>query len=897
MVKFNIMAGLAFKDSHIEENYQLKVKGQHMNNFVTSSVQISLLLIILLIINLHDENMHLFKWWPLIFLCFMIANFIFSRYMKKWEDVFCVINNLVSIVAMIEYLLAQKIPDSMIFFLGWAVSHLTHEIFISLRNISLKSVLILMLNIYAFIRIGLHFSPLIILLLIFTLCKIKNIFAEEKEKRKIFLEYFMQLQNLEYYKYVLDKGIHSGAVVITLKKEVHQNKNKIAKFDKFDKLSFFETPYINFPAKRLFKLIEENEIFDILDLIKVKTAPIKKMSDDNICIDDDSLLTQIVLELGKAENRKDNEEIFLSNRSWGDTLIKELLSISINKNSEEINFDLIISKFCWNEQASIILVFNDISDKVIKERLAILNKHKDHLLAAVSHELKTPLNAIFGYTTELLSRKFPPDILEHLVKIKINSKLLQYQIDNILDYSQLNNNKFVVNYVRFNLSTILSQIKSLIIYNILLKGLTLSFKIDPTCPKSLISDPHRLKQLLMIIINNAIKFTYIGKIEIRIDKIENNLIRFEIKDTGIGIKEERRKNLFCLFQEANHQDQELNQHGIGLGLTLSKYLIHKLGPPQQINLNSEFGKGSQFSFLIYIDNNVQKEKNEFVRDYSRYGTVNNSSIYQHKQSALELTPVIQNRFFERSVSILKKNSENERDREYSRKLIRHKSQSNRDMDEIDEEDIILKQTPLKSRISMNKKLQIHICLSPENKNDDLDNPKSAFSFIKSIDPVNSYSSLDSTPFIDRPLEGIDENLQNSNFNFLIVDDTPLNLLILETFILSENNKNSVMKAYNGQQSIDIMIENPTLFDIVLMDCNMPVLNGYEATAKLKELMKKNIIEECPILAISAYSKVSEETNWRECGMDDFIEKPLTKNRFQDIYKIWVNKKRSSKCFH
>ena len=103
-----------------------------------------------------------------------------------------------------------------------------------------------------------------------------------------------------------------------------------------------------------------------------------------------------------------------------------------------------------------------------------------------------------------------------------------------------------------------------------------------------------------------------------------------------------------------------------------------------------------------------------------------------------------------------------------------------------------------------------------------------------------------------------------------------------------------MKVYNGQQAIDIMIANPNLFDIVLMDCNMPVLNGYEATVQLKELMNSNSIEECPILAISAYSKVSEDIKWKECGMDDFIEKPLTKNKFQEIYKIWANKKRVKK---
>ena len=114
--------------------------------------------------------------------------------------------------------------------------------------------------------------------------------------------------------------------------------------------------------------------------------------------------------------------------------------------------------------------------------------------------------------------------------------------------------------------------------------------------------------------------------------------------------------------------------------------------------------------------------------------------------------------------------------------------------------------------------------------------------------------------------------------------------------MAENKTNSVVKVYNGQQALDAMIKQPTHFDLVFMDCNMPVMNGYEATIKLKEMMKNNIIEECPILAISAYCKITEDAKWREAGMDEFIQKPLTKNQFQEIYKIWVNKKTNRKSY-
>lgn len=121
---------------------------------------------------------------------------------------------------------------------------------------------------------------------------------------------------------------------------------------------------------------------------------------------------------------------------------------------------------------------------------------------------------------------------------------------------------------------------------------------------------------------------------------------------------------------------------------------------------------------------------------------------------------------------------------------------------------------------------------------------------------------------------------------LIVDDTPLNLLILETFIKAENDSNIIFKAYNGEQAIELAIQKKKI-DLILMDCNMPLMDGYEATIKLRGLMEDKIVQECPILAISAYCKSGEDNNWREAGMNEFLEKPLTKKKFQEMYRRWL----------
>ena len=124
------------------------------------------------------------------------------------------------------------------------------------------------------------------------------------------------------------------------------------------------------------------------------------------------------------------------------------------------------------------------------------------------------------------------------------------------------------------------------------------------------------------------------------------------------------------------------------------------------------------------------------------------------------------------------------------------------------------------------------------------------------------------------------------YQILIVDDTPLNILVLETFIKAENDLNIIFKAYNGEQAVELAIQNKK-FDLILMDCNMPLMDGYEATKKIRSLIKEKAVDECPILAISAYCKSGEDANWREAGMNDFLEKPLTKKKFKEIYKKWL----------
>lgn len=896
MAKPSIISGLRFHDRIVEKTYQEKNIEYDWSSFLISSVQTLLILFFLWVISYDSEIKSVFPWWPLIFVG-LIFVFLYLAKRQKWLILWLsIIINLFSLVAMIEYLFAEEMTVTKTFFLGWAVSHLTFEVFYCLKSVVLKSVLMFMTNLYCFVRIGVELDPLIIILVAFNFCKVINNFKEEIEKRRNYQDSFVQLKNLEYYKDVLDKGIHSGVAILSLRKNRPKNTT-----NNMDYKYFFDIPYVNYPGRALLQMKNDNDLFEILDAIPIDTPDpqpkAKNTNDERLLTDSNSLLIHIQNELENMEQQS-KEEIALSSKSWVDTMFKEIVNISIKKNGEEINFDLTASKFLRDEITSIILIFNDISDKVVKERLSALNKHKDHLLATVSHELKTPLNAIFGYTTELLSKNLSNDVFEHLTQIKINSKLLQYQIDNILDFSQLTENKLTMNHLKFNLNTIINQIRSMIIYTVEQKGLKLSLNLDVNCPDEITSDPHRLKQLLMILLGNSLKFTFNGSIEITIEREDNNVLRFKIKDTGIGIEEERKKNLFCLFHpEKELEKNQINQHGVGLGLTLSKCLVDKLGPPQQIVLNSECGKGTEISFLIYIDSQ-KRDSHEKKTLFTRLGSIKPSIVVQNK---LELTPVVSRRLFDKNQTFVKKTSISQVEIQNDLKT-KFRNPSIKEVDEVSEEQI-MKQLPRESKIEcshitlrdLNERIMTFRKIAHEDTLAHLETfqDSSARGLMKRS---NSYSSYESEHYEDNSKKTDTPSQEKANHNFLIVDDTPLNLLILETFILAENKTNSVVKVYNGQQAVDAMLKQPAYFDLVFMDCNMPVMNGYEATIKLKELMKNKIVEECPILAISAYCKITEDSKWREAGMDEFIQKPLTKNQFQEIYKIWVNKKSNRKSY-
>ncbi len=236
------------------------------------------------------------------------------------------------------------------------------------------------------------------------------------------------------------------------------------------------------------------------------------------------------------------------------------------------------------------------------------NKAKDKFISNVSHEIRNPMNAIIGLTQLILKGHLEPEQRDHLDTVAKASVHLLDIVNNILDISKLDAGKMSIEKVTFNLSELIGEVK-LMQLQAENKNNTLDFEISSNIPVNLKGDPLRIKQVLINLINNAIKFTQNGNISVIITSneiSENNLtLQFTIKDTGIGMSREELEKLFQRFSQTKESTAR-EFGGSGLGLVIARDLLDLM--QGQIKVESNLGMGSEFSFSIPLE--IQHEKNE-----------------------------------------------------------------------------------------------------------------------------------------------------------------------------------------------------------------------------------------------------------------------------------------------
>ena len=520
-----------------------------------------------------------------------------------------------------------------------------------------------------------------------------------------------------------------------------------------------------------------------------------------------------------------------------------------------------------------------------KEEAEKANKAKSEFLANMSHEMRTPLNGIIGFSDILLKADLDTSHNQYVKTISQSANSLLAIINDILDFTKIEIGKIQIFSEKVHLFELVDEVISIIEFSAYEKQLEVVVNIDHDIPQCIYADKLRLKQILINLLGNAVKFTENGEIEISITKTEaqkesnsNDVsLLFSVRDTGIGVSEEGKTVIFNAFmQEDNSSTRKYG--GTGLGLTICNNLLGLMN--SKLMLTSTKNVGSDFSFTLNVPcENNQKSWKQLFQNRAQKSVL----LYDRNLTALNAqTKMLKNCGF--SVE-----GTNE-----SQDFIQKLQTNNFALALIDQSffESALEKAELLKFIKTNHGLISElIVLAPaiiDNGQNKLGLPLSFEKVIsKPLTPAKLYDTLKTKEETHTKPLTMENEVLSSNliFNILIVEDNEINMFLAETLVKKSFVNAKICTAENGQIGVDIFEKNPNI-DIILMDVQMPVLNGYEATAKIRSLNEKG--RQVPIIAVTAGTMLGDKEKCLDAGMNDYLGKPIEVSALESLIKKWLS---------
>lgn len=508
-----------------------------------------------------------------------------------------------------------------------------------------------------------------------------------------------------------------------------------------------------------------------------------------------------------------------------------------------------------------------------KEEADRANQVKSSFLARMSHEIRTPLNAISGMSYILKKSGLTMTQQNYLDKISFASKDVLEIINDILDFAKIESGNVELELVPFNLDEILEHIISIVSFKADEQGVDLQIDRDPKIPMYFYGDSKRLQQILLNLLNNSVKFTDKGSVTLKIEEIEKkdkiHSLKVSIIDTGIGMTEEQISNLFKPFMQA---DSSINRRfgGTGLGLSIVKSLLDLMNG--KIEVTSVQNEGSIFNIYIELeedeDRNIEQKRlaselylgeiktlildkslvhAKMIQDYLNAFNLS-SEIYTDEKSAEEAIYKAFSINKPYDLFILDYETPKDKGFEFCRKLKQRKW--------VDQtlKTILLFPFNLGEVINQIDQEGIQLGLNKPVI------PSVLFNGIVDLFRNDVYQKI-------KPDQNKGLGEMNYNFNILLFEDNKTNQFIAQSIL--EQSGYTVKIVENGLIGLEEFKQNPKIYDIILMDLHMPVMNGFEATIELRKL-DKNI----PIIAMSADAISGIDEQCREVGINNFITKPF-----------------------
>ena len=524
----------------------------------------------------------------------------------------------------------------------------------------------------------------------------------------------------------------------------------------------------------------------------------------------------------------------------------------------------------------VILLSFALADRirvVTEENNHIQKKTNTELLASMSHEIRTPLNGVLGMIELLKSTPLNNEQLEYVLTVRNSGNALVRVINDILDYSKIESGKFDIEKIPFNLSDLLDDCTSIFLFNSIDSGVPLYLNIDSNVPEVIISDPVRIKQIIINYLSNAFKFTKSGKIIIKIESIANNKkLKFTVSDTGIGIPQNKINRLFEMFSQADSSTTR-KYGGTGLGLAICRKLSTLLGG--EADVISEEGKGSNFFFSI--------EKNTPTKDV--YEKLKCQLPDLTEQSLLIIDP--SDVFCEIHSNLakswgMKVEYETSSEQPHSYKINEFKPNivllSTSNQDNKNSIKCIKERFPNSTIIltcNSTEKVKTQKVLETEHIDYLLEKPFTRIQLKKVL--LRSLGLITKQSKFKKDNSG---DFDFSSLTVLIAEDNPVNQLVIKGMMKKLNITNEVVN--DGLQAVENFRENLNRYDLVFMDCEMPNLDGYGATRQIRHIEKDKRIKPTKIVALSAHALKEFEELGRASGMDDYLTKPINKDELLSL---------------
>lgn len=488
---------------------------------------------------------------------------------------------------------------------------------------------------------------------------------------------------------------------------------------------------------------------------------------------------------------------------------------------------------------------------------------KSAFLATMSHEIRTPLNAIIGMSSVMRNTKLSSEQNNYVNAIKTSSDSLLSLVNNILDFSKIEAGMMMIEKTEVMPESCVTETLEILGNLANEKGIYLYYRIHPDVPVKIISDKTRLRQVLINLVGNAIKFTEKGFIEIAMKPAGNNQIKISVTDTGIGITKEKINSLFKVFTQAD--DSTTRKYGgTGLGLAITDKLVNLLGG--KIKVASQPGKGSQFTFSI-----KDFSKGEFTTrrgdTLKKYPGVKIAVVSRRKA----ISHIFQSLNDERDIKTITANSYDELipiANELSAILIDTEQIAQNEIPkELKEKELFIIKRNLQQlskqllqTLSLHEDKTINIPISSQNYQKVLDTAiQLQEKKTEAKEKIVSAKLSDTTPL-----------------NTLVVDDNKVNLMMME--VIMKNLGYTVDFANNGKEAVAKCNEKD--YDLVFMDLQMPEMDGIEATTVIKE--QKTDGDFPAIVALTANAFPEDKKACLDAGMVDFLPKPVTIDTIKNL---------------